>query len=483
MKSKIKIFKTIKYRIIRTYVTFLLITISLILGGVYYFSGVSLKNMSKDNTLSTVDNFYKELTIKQKNLEIQGLPFREVKKQMEKQLMEEIKKEEGNKGVVIRVKTPKGYTLNHNYLRGMPSMNIQNKMVVVTPKEENDIFYKMDKSMSKNHKYIYINTTYNLLGDIYIVQFIVAMVEYEMFLDKLTSIYKIAIIMSILLAIIGGGTLSNRILKPLREINKIAQNIGSKNLNKRIPQLSDGDELAELITILNSMISRLEKSFDVQKKFVSDASHELRTPLLVINGYAELLEDWGLEDKEVSLEAVKNIKSEGNNMKKIIEDLLFLAREENGTLELNSEKIEVCEILEGLKNDYNLLGKKIEVKCEEIEILGDKKLFLQCLRAIIENSIKFSNDKIILSSKKVGDEIRISIQDFGVGIPEDKIDSIFDRFVKLDDHRNRNKGGNGLGLSIVSEIVKKHNWKIEVESRVDYGTKMTIVVGGDREDV
>jgi signal transduction histidine kinase len=222
----------------------------------------------------------------------------------------------------------------------------------------------------------------------------------------------------------------------------------------------------------------------MQKKFVSDASHELRTPLLIINGYAELLETWGMEDKEIAQEAIKNIKDEGNNMKKIIEDLLFLAREDNGTLELNLEPLDICELLAQLKRDYALIGHEIQVECSDsIIISGDKSLFLQGLRALIENSIKFSEDKIILKGEVKGDNIYISIIDFGIGIPENKIDDIFNRFVKLEDHRNRNKGGNGLGLSIVLEIIKKHNWDIKVSSEEGKGTTMTIIIKGENKGV
>ena len=478
-----KFLKTIKYKIIKTYVIFILVTVGLILGGVYYSSDIAIKNITEINLLTRVDKFYKGLTIEQKTLEGEDLSTDKVREDMKGRLLSHVKEEEEAKDMIIRIKNPKGNYINHMDFISSGLKKAEDEVILIDSGSfhENEFWLKVKKWFNNEYEYMYINTTYNLLGEIYQIQFLMAMTEYEIYSRRLEWIYGSAITISVLLALIGGGGLSKKILGPLREINKTTQRITSKNLDERIPMVTEGDEFSELVRIINSMIERLEDSFDRQKRFISDASHELRTPLLIINGYAELLEEWGLEEKDVALEAVKDIRSEGENMKKIIEDLLFLAREDNGSIELQLEKICVKEVLNGLQKNYLVVEKEIEVFCEELYIVGDKKLFLQVLRALIENAFKFSDDKIILKGKRIGNEIRISVKDFGVGIDSEKIPLIFERFARLDDHRNRNKGGSGLGLSIVSGILKEHNWEIKVESEVDHGTTMIIVVKDGEE--
>lgn len=478
MFYKRKFFKTIKYKIIKTYVIFILVTVGLILGGVYYFSGIAIKNITETNILTRVDKFYKGLTIEQKTLEAEDLSIEKVREGMKRKLLSHAREEEEAKDMIIRIKNPKGNYINHMDFVGSGLKKIEDEVILIDSGffHENEFYLKVKNWFNNEYEYMYINTTYNLLGEIYSIQFLMAMTEYKIYSERLEWIYGSAIIISVLFALVGGGGLSKKILGPLREINKTAQRITSKSLDERIPMVTEGDEFSELVRIINSMIERLEDSFEKQKIFISDASHELRTPLLIISGYAELLEDWGLEEKKVGLEAVKNIRSEGENMTKIIEDLLFLAREDNGSIDLQLEKIRLDDMLNGLQKDYLIVGKDVSVECEKIEILGDKKLFLQSLRALLENAFKFSDDKIILEGKKVGDETSISVKDFGIGMNLGEIPLIFERFTRLDGHRNRNKGGSGLGLSIVSGIVKKHGWKIEVESELGHGTTMTIVI-------
>lgn len=297
--------------------------------------------------------------------------------------------------------------------------------------------------------------------------------------DALKEILVITSILGTLICFISGYFLTNKFLKPIKDITKAAKDITSNSLNMRIPMNGADDELKELAQTFNSMIERLERDFEKQKRFVSDASHELRTPLAVIYGHVNMLNRWGKDDKEVLNKSLSTLKSEAENMNRLIENLLYLAKGDNNVLIMKKENFELYSLLSDIVEETILNHSDIciSLQCEEeIKINADYNAIKELIRILIDNSIKFSpNDgKIIISAIKKDKGTLISVKDNGIGIPKEKMPYIFERFYRADESRTKKMGGTGLGLSIAKQIVDMHNGEIFAQSQVSEGTTINI---------
>lgn len=285
--------------------------------------------------------------------------------------------------------------------------------------------------------------------------------------------------LGILLSVLAGYLVGRRMLRPIDRITKTANSIGIRDLDKRIPVGSADDELSRLAVTFNAMLDRLKASVERQSRFVSDASHELRTPISVILGYAGLLDRWGKEDKKVLQESVDAIKHEALSMRELTDRLLFLAKSDGGALKIERETFTVADLLEEVAGDCRLIapGVAVSVACQEgLRCEADKSMLKEALRNLVDNSVKFTKEggRIELSAVKDGGRAALSVRDYGIGIPPEEMDNIFDRFYRVDKARAKDTGGSGLGLSIVKGIVDAHGGTVEIESLPGEGTCIVI---------
>lgn len=325
--------------------------------------------------------------------------------------------------------------------------------------------------------------------------------ESSEFLYNIIKLIKIiGIIEGILLLeeLIFGTARIRKILKPLNEIAETANRLSDMafdeekfhNLEDAISKISPvasdervhiGDnELQGLEEAINNLLDRMRDSYRQQARFVSDASHELRTPISVIQGYANMLDRWGKEDESVLDESIKAIKSESENMKNLVEQLLFLARGINGKTQLQITEFSLNDMMtevfeESKMIDKNHLYKYIEK--EKATVYGDIGLLKQTARILIDNAAKYTDEgeciilKTGISSKG---EPYFSVQDNGIGMDEDDVTHIFERFFRADTARVRKNGGTGLGLSIAKWIIDNHKGYFSVLSRKNIGTRITV---------
>ena len=288
-------------------------------------------------------------------------------------------------------------------------------------------------------------------------------------------------IIGVVITIIVSKIMSRRILKPINNVIKTAKSISTDDLSKRIEIPKEEDELQDLTLIINEMLDRLETSFENQKKFVSDASHELRTPLAIIKGYAEIIRKRGTTDIDIFVESIDSIISETDNMRNLIQKLLFLAKGEITKINTKFTDIDANEMVHQIHSDTVVSTKthKFHLEIgENYKIKGDETLLQQAIRALIENAAKYSepNTDIYIKSFIKDGFGRISIRDEGVGISDEDAKRIFDRFYRVDLSRTKATGGTGLGLAIVKRIVEIHNGKIEIDSKINEGTEISIVL-------
>jgi len=267
----------------------------------------------------------------------------------------------------------------------------------------------------------------------------------------------------------------------LRDLAGKLDSINAQRLETRISIDSPQNELSGLAEAINGMLDRINESYNSQVRFVSDASHELRTPIAVIQGYANMLDRWGKNDEKVLQESIQTIKSEAQNMKVLVEQLLFLARGDNDSMRLNIETINICAIASEVIHETEMIAPShmISLKADEdIYIHGDTQLIKQALRILMDNSIKYSPEKesVQVTISIEDNKVKISVSDNGIGIPPKDLPYIFDRFFRADDSRTRKTGGSGLGLSIAKWIIERHGGSVEVVSREDIGTRITLTL-------
>jgi heavy metal sensor kinase len=281
------------------------------------------------------------------------------------------------------------------------------------------------------------------------------------------------------LAAIGGLFLASRVLKPVDRMTQTAQEIGESDLSRRIEVNSD-DELGRLASTLNQMMERLERAMDRQRQFTADASHELRTPLSVIEAESTLAvrkERTG-DDYRKSLES---ISQEAAYMSAMIDKLLFLARSDAGKEQLSLEEGDLADVLGQLASDISMLCQEKGLQfhlgpLEKLVIRGDRIRLKQLFRNLLENAIRYtpSGGTISVSAVRQGKTGIIAVRDTGIGIPEEHLPHIFERFYRADKARSRADGGAGLGLSICQHIAEVHGGRIEVESRVGKGSTFSV---------
>lgn len=232
------------------------------------------------------------------------------------------------------------------------------------------------------------------------------------------------------------------------------------------------------VSLFFSNISEEKKLENAKKDFFANASHELKSPLTSILGYAQMIEQGFLETKEEVKEALEKIRQEGKRMNDIISEMLDLSRLES---ESKSEEYKVLFLQEALEHNINLLLTSANEKNIEIRIEGEnfsvyliKEDLDILLKNLLENAIRYNkqNGKVLISLVK--EKHLLSIQDTGIGIPEESLSRIFERFYRVDKSRSRKLGGTGLGLSIVKHICTNEKIQIHVASKLDEGTTFTL---------
>ncbi len=343
------------------------------------------------------------------------------------------------------------------------------------PEDVNVDSFSLDGS-----EYYYLGSSYTVSDDYTIyIQVVKNLDDSMMFMTILYVIQVILMCVSVGGIILLGIYGTKRSLKPLIDIADTAKKITENNLNIRIKETGNRDELDQMILSLNQMISQLEGAFEMQKRFVSDASHELRVPLTVIQGYTDILKTWGQDDPEVTAEAIHSISNEVTGMKVLVEDLLTLSRLENRyysegfeSLDMHSLLVKQYEEWQMIDSDHKIcLGENVPCR-----LRCNKGLMIQAIRGVIDNSVKYTpvGGTITLSCTTTPGECIIKIADTGIGIPADALQNVRKRFFRVDSDRSRMTGGSGLGLSIIDNILALHHGTLRIESTLGQGTTVSL---------
>ncbi len=312
-----------------------------------------------------------------------------------------------------------------------------------------------------------------------IVQVGTSLEDFDETMNRLLIILLIGIPSSIGAAIAVGYYMAKKALKPVDQIRRAAVKISSSNLDERIDVGGRKDELGRLAHTFNDMITRLKDAFQRINQFSIDVSHELKTPLTILKGETEVSLRKPRENHEYQ-ELLSSNLEEINQMARIIDDLLLLAKADIGETQLNAEEVDVKDLILDVYSDMRMLAEKKSVELavgelEETKLNGDELKLRRMLWNIVENGIKYTQPggKVAISSGLENGSVRIDVKDTGIGISDKDIKYVFDRFYRADGSRNR-ESGSGLGLSISKWIAEAHKGTIDVESNVSSGTVFSI---------
>lgn len=281
----------------------------------------------------------------------------------------------------------------------------------------------------------------------------------------------------LLIAILAGKWLATIILKPISIMSQTMSDIEESGEFKEIPLPEKSkDELQVMGVAFNRMIGRLERNFNQQQQFLSDASHELKTPITVIESYASLLKRWGMKDAAILEEGVEAIHHEALRMKQLTGHLLKAASQTE-TSNVVEEKIELISFCEQIAKTFRrTVNREVNIisTLQEIHIETNASKLEQVLIILLDNAMKYSDSVITVLIHERDSRLVVEVQDQGIGISKEHLPHVFERFYRVDSSRTRKTGGNGLGLSIARSLIESFGGKLEIRSEVGVGTTVTI---------
>lgn len=304
--------------------------------------------------------------------------------------------------------------------------------------------------------------------------------NYQSLMNYLLTAMLIAGLGALLLSGSIGYYLANFLMKPLSELRFSMKTVMDKGFNEPIQlTYTSHDEIGDLLKMYNAMMNELQISFTQQQQFIADASHELRTPIQAIEGHLSLLKRWGKDDPEILEESIDTSLAEIVRMRKMIEELLELARREEKD-EDSQASVEI--VVKGVVAEIEQLYPEARIFVSKF---GDirptfitENALSQIVRNIIGNAIRYceKSPEVKITIEENGKHALIQIGDNGIGIAEEHLPYIFDRFYRVDEARNCQIGGTGLGLSITKMLLGKYNASIEVKSQKNIGTVFLVKI-------
>ena len=315
---------------------------------------------------------------------------------------------------------------------------------------------------------------------VYIVQAARPLTERNRTLQSLATTYIIAGLLTVLVAFGIGWILSGITMQPIHRITQTAQKIGDeRDFTRRVDYTGPSDEVGQLASTFNSMLSRLQDAFQkvehslqMQRDFVADVSHELRTPLTTLRGNLGLLRRNPPPEEQTDI--LGDMVDESDRLIRLVNDLLLLARADAGR-NLAKESVDISSLLEETCRQARQLDSQRGISLDaapSLKVMGDRDAIKQVLLIALDNALKHSSGDVNVIAQKNGAQVEIRVQDFGEGIPPEKLDHVFERFYRGDE--DSVIPGFGLGLSIAKSLVDGMQGAIDIKSETGKGSIMVI---------
>ena len=311
-------------------------------------------------------------------------------------------------------------------------------------------------------------------------------IDKERVVDGVIGAVFETLILSALIGFILVAVVFKHVIGPIRKMSEATKKIAKGDFKTQIETKKNrNDEIGILTDNFNMMVRELESNEYLSKEFMSNVSHEFKTPIASIQGFAKLLKDDGISDKEKA-EYVDIIIEESERLANLSNNIQHLSKLENKTELIKKEKVAIDE---QIRKCIVILNNELEEKNIEIGMDEDKDVFLnvnedmfyQVWINLINNAIKYTdnNGRIDIIIDEFKDKVRIEVKDTGRGISEENLEKIFEKFYQEDS--SHNSEGNGLGLAIVKKIVDLHKASIEVKSKLGEGSSFIVTILKEKE--
>lgn len=286
----------------------------------------------------------------------------------------------------------------------------------------------------------------------------------------------------LLLSGIGSYWLAGRAFRPIQRLAYTAHEIGARDLHQRVPVPLARDEVQDLAVIFNQMIERLERAFAQQRRFVADASHELRTPVAVVRNMTEVALSQPSSSEDYVM-VLQEVNAESERLGRLINDLLALARVDEGQVQLDHDPVRLDLLAADVVASLEPLAVERKVilrtgKLDPATVLGDAARLIQVIMSLVDNALIYTNagGSVTVAVETCESHAHLSVQDTGIGIAQEDIEHIFERFYRADRARSKVVGGSGLGLALVEWMVQAHKGTVSVKSQLGKGSTFMVTL-------
>ena len=338
------------------------------------------------------------------------------------------------------------------------------------------------------------NTTNNFLADlksslVYYREILfvnAAFLFLILFLTKDFSLFVTIIISLLIIDLLALYLIGRRRNKELDEIKTIITNIRKNKYNNE-DEIQLGNHLLALQKAIKKMfkkekndIEHLQRLQKMRSQFLANVSHELRTPIFAVQGYIETLLNGAVHDNNVNMHFLEKANQHTISLSNLLNDLIDISMIESGEMRMSYRYFRIDDLIQQVIQENKIIAeeKKLELKYlparKDLEVFGDKDKLKQVFVNLILNAIKYTEKgKVEVLVEEEQKNVKVVIKDTGIGIPDNYLDRIFERFFRVDKARSRSIGGTGLGLAIVKHIVEAHNSKVTVASKIDEGSEFS----------
>ncbi len=311
-----------------------------------------------------------------------------------------------------------------------------------------------------------------------IVQVGESLTIYEETLQRIQLLLALVVVLAAIVVVGASFAVASSAIEPINRLIAAMKEIRAERLSPRLGWTNRGDEIGALAESFDAMLERLEAAFARERQFISDASHELKTPLTVINANAQMLERWADRDSEIRADSLRAIREESASLAAMVNGMLLLGKAESGDdvprepVVLDAVVADAIRIARPRADDKGLkLDLRGSGQAEGVVVFGNANLLRQLFTNLIDNAIKFTErGSVEIELDTAEGAATVRVLDTGVGIDEEALGRVFDRFYRTDVSRNRQIPGTGLGLAIVRSIARVHDGRVEASRRPGGGT-------------
>jgi signal transduction histidine kinase len=304
---------------------------------------------------------------------------------------------------------------------------------------------------------------------------------YDETIARIRVLLVLVVALSALVVVAGSFGIASSAIEPINRLIAAMGKTRSDRMNERLGWSGRGDEIGSLAQSFDAMLDRLEDGFARERQFISDASHELKTPLTVINANAQMLERWADRDPEIRMESLRAISQESAALAAMVNGMLLLAKAESGDdiprehIALERPLADAIRATLPRAQEKGLALVSRVGSGDETLVYGDINLLRQLFTNLIDNAIKFTErGSVEVDLSHAGGRAVVSVSDTGIGIDDEALERIFDRFFRADASRDRTIPGTGLGLAIVRSIARVHEGTVWAEKRPEGGTRFLV---------